>query len=169
MDHESQKPALETRPYRDGDAEELWRLFHTTIRTVNLGDYTEAQVAVWAPDEIDDERWRARVEGMAPIIAVEADGSIAGYASLLDDGCVDHFFVRHDRQRRGVGAMLMHAILESAAHRDIARLYSEVSITARPFFEHFGFVVREEQHVQVGNESLMNFRMELAAPPPSPR
>src|SRR5437879_3219575 len=33
------------------DAEAIARLFHDTIRIVNLGDYTQEQVEAWAPDD----------------------------------------------------------------------------------------------------------------------
>ena len=38
---------------REGDEEELYRLFYNTIRKVNVKDYNEDQVQAWAPDDID--------------------------------------------------------------------------------------------------------------------
>ncbi|MBO1405521.1 GNAT family N-acetyltransferase, partial [Vibrio cholerae] len=42
----------------------------------------------------------------------------------------------------------------------ITRFYSEVSITARPFYERFGFNVTQEQTIEVRGQKLCNFVME---------
>ena len=42
----------------------------------------------------------------------------------------------------------------------ITRFYSEVSITARPFYEKFGFKVAKEQTVEIRGQKLRNFVME---------
>jgi putative acetyltransferase len=81
-----------------------------------------------------------------------------GYADVQPDGHIDHFFVAPP-SRQGVGSALMRAILERAAERHFAELYSEVSITARPFFERFGFVVEAPQQVTVRGVVFDNFRM----------
>ena len=39
-------------------------------------------------------------------------------------------------------------------------LYAQVSLTARPFFEHAGFEVVSEQHLLVRGVALKNFCME---------
>lgn len=54
----------------------------------------------------------------------------------------------------------MAAILTEAGRRHVPRLFAEVSITARPFFERHGFVVLTEQQVLVREVALTNYRME---------
>ena len=44
--------------------------------------------------------------------------------------------------------------------KGISRLYSEVSITARPFYERMGFKVVKEQQVEMRGQVLTNFVME---------
>ena len=41
------------RPYRPNDAPALLALFRDTIRRVNSRDYSRAQIAAWASDDID--------------------------------------------------------------------------------------------------------------------
>ena len=146
------------RKYRPGEEPELWQLFFHTIRTVNLGDYTAEQVRVWAPDDVDPERWRARIEGIRPWVCVEGD-VIVGYADLQDSGYIDHFFVHQAWQRRGVGRRLMETIEAEALSRQIPELSAEVSVTARPFFEAFGFTVVEVKDTAVGSVVMRNFAM----------
>ena len=147
------------RKYRPGEEPELWQLFFNTIRTVNLGDYTAEQVRVWAPEDTDPERWRARIEGICPWVCVEEGDVIVGYADLQDSGYIDHFFVHHAWQRRGVGRRLMETIETEARARRIPELSAEVSVTARPFFEAFGFTVVEVKDTEVDGLVMRNFAM----------
>lgn len=146
------------RRYRPGDEEELWRLFHNTIRQVAIADYTLEQVRRWAPDTVDPERWRQRMAGINPFIAVSGE-MIVGYADVQPSGLIDHFFVHHQWQRRGVGRRLMERIHDEAAALGLTRLHSEVSITARPFYEAHGFGVDEQQTVDMDGVTAINFKM----------
>ena len=95
---------------------------------------------------------------IAPFVAEDA-GTIVGYADVQADGYIDHFFVAASAGRRGVGSALMRRIHATAAERGIAGLYSNVSLTARPFFEHWGFHVEQEQQPVVNGVSMTNFLM----------
>ena len=55
---------------------------------------------------------------------------------------------------------LMSFLFSQAKVQGIKRLYSEVSITARPFYEKMGFTVKSRQRVEVRGETLTNFMME---------
>ena len=148
------------RDYQDRDAEALMRLFYDTVRHVNAQHYTPQQVEAWAPAEgMDVERWRARLAGTRPSVAVEG-GVVVGFAELEDDGHIDAFYVHHAHQRQGIGTRLLEAICATARARGLRRLVAAVSITARPFFEAHGFDVVVEQNVHVRGESLRNFVME---------
>lgn len=149
---------MEVRRYRPGEEHELWLLFHNTIRNVNIRDYSEAQVRVWAPDTIDPEKWRRRIEGINPFVCVEA-GVIVGYSDVQPDGLVDHFFVHHEWQRQGVGSRLMEAIHNEATRVGLERLHSEVSITARPFYEAWGFRVERPQVVEDAGVQFQSYLM----------
>jgi putative acetyltransferase len=51
------------RPYRRDDAPALLALFRDTIRRVNSRDYSPAQIAAWASDDIDTVSWFGRSPG----------------------------------------------------------------------------------------------------------
>jgi putative acetyltransferase len=54
----------------------------------------------------------------------------------------------------------MAAVRSEAERLGASRLFAEVSVTARPFFERHGFVVLAEQQVVVRDVALVNYRME---------
>ncbi|MBJ7553408.1 GNAT family N-acetyltransferase [Marinomonas spartinae] len=146
------------RSYQPKDANALWYLFFSTVRMINIKDYSLAQVTAWAPESFDMTVWENKMASIQPFIA-ELDGVIVGYADLQPDGLIDHFFCHHAYQGKGVGRALMNYIFSLADERKIPRLYSHVSITAKPFFEHFGFFTESEQTVEIRGEALSNFNM----------
>ena len=75
-------------------------------------------------------------------------------------GLIDHFFCHHEYQGQGVGRQLMSHVLNLAKQQGLKRVFSEVSITARPFYEHFGFSVVNEQTIEVRGQTMNNFVME---------
>ncbi|HEV7280262.1 MAG TPA: GNAT family N-acetyltransferase [Pirellulaceae bacterium] len=152
--------AILLRRFRQDDLPALIDLFRDTVRRVNVRDYTPEQVRAWAPDEIDPAKWRS-FEGRFAIVA-EAEGRIVGFADLEADGHLDRFFVHAEMQGRGVGRALLQELLREAERLSLPRIFADVSITARPFFERHGFVVLAEQSVEVRGERLTNYRMELA-------
>ena len=150
---------VKLRRFASDDALALIALFRDTIRRVNSRDYDAMHGAAWASDETDPDTWRTRFEGRFAVVA-EVDGQIAGFGELEHDGHIDRFYVSADHQRQGVGQTMMNAILGEAERLDVARLHSEVSITARPFFESQGFVVIEAQTVVARGVEFLNYRME---------
>lgn len=152
--------APSVRAMRAGEGPALVALFRDTVHRVNARDYDPRQLAAWAPAELDVEAWCARFEGYTVFVAEDADGRRAGFADLGADGHVDRFFVSADHQGQGVGRSLMEALVGAARARGLERLHSEVSLTARGFFERHGFEVVEARTVALRGTELANFRME---------
>lgn len=146
------------RPFQESDVLELWRVHRDAIHRTASRDYSPGQVAAWAPMEIDPLQWRDKMRKLRPFVA-ELDGAVAAYADLQDDGYIDHFFVAPEASGRGVGSALMRHILSLAPPLGIRELYANVSITARPFFEHFGFQVESPQTVTLRGVEFTNYRM----------
>lgn len=150
---------MNVRPYQASDAGMLLALFKDTVRRVNSRDYDAEQIRAWASDDIDPDDWAARFDGRAAWV-VEIAGMYVGFTDVEADGHIDRFFVAADWQGRGVGRLLMATIMAEATRRGWARLFTEASITARPFFEHMGFKVLAEQTVACRGAMLVNYRME---------
>ena len=146
------------RRLRVGDESTLHQLFFDTIRNVNSRDYTEEQVRAWAPKDHDVQRWATRMRKLNPFVC-EIGGEIAGYADLQSSGYIDHFYVSKNFQRQGVGTALFEHIENEAKTNELKELSADVSITARPFFERFGFEVITQQEIEINGVTLQNFRM----------
>ena len=153
------------RPYRPADAPALLALFRDTIRRVNSRDYSPAQIAAWASDDIDTAGWFERFTGRFVPVA-EEDGRPVGFAELEPDGHIDRVYVSADHQRRGIGQLLLAAVVAEAQRVGLTRLFTEASITARSFFESQGFAVLAPQVVTCRGAEFVNYRMErvLAEP-----
>ncbi|MPY24662.1 GNAT family N-acetyltransferase [Shewanella sp. YLB-07] len=150
---------LRIRDYQEEDCHELWELFYNTIHFVNIKDYSKSQVEAWASKEIKRSDWCSVLTKNNPFLAI-VDGKVAGYSDLQSDGLIDHFYCNHEYQGKGVGSALMQYIFDESTSRGLSKLYAHVSMTAKPFFESFGFQIVAEQKVNVRGEKLTNYLME---------
>lgn len=159
--------AVRIRSFVPADTAAIMALFHDTVRTINIRDYDSAQVAAWAPDRMDYDLWLGSLVAHHTFVADE-DNQIVGFADWEDNGHLDRFYVHKDRQGLGVGKHLLDVVERSARERGIKRMFTEASITARPFFERQGYAVIAEQQVPLRGQVFTNYRMDksLVAPPP---
>jgi putative acetyltransferase len=153
----------EIRYYEAGDAPEIVRLFFETVRSVNRADYSDEQLEAWAPGVPDPEEWHSRMAGRRTLVAEEG-GEVVGFAELEYDGRLDMLYVRKDAVGRGVGRRLYEAVEREARGQGLGWIFTEASITARPFFEQQGFRVVREQMVSRRGVSMTNFVMEKELP-----
>ncbi|RKF14273.1 GNAT family N-acetyltransferase [Alginatibacterium sediminis] len=150
---------MRIRSFNASDSQALWQLKFDTIRNVNCAHYNQEQLKAWAPDDMDMSFWFTRISQMDPLI-LEHQNTILGFADLQADGYIDHFFCHKDYIGQGHGRLLMQEVLSQANKHKITRLYSQVSITAKPFFENFNFQQVKAQQVMVKGVTLDNFLME---------
>jgi putative acetyltransferase len=154
------KSKIEIRDYRLEDAEALRDIFYNTIHKVNIKDYTQAQVDVWAPEEkYKIEIWEKRFSKTNPIVGI-VDGKIVGFAEFENNGHIDCFYIHHGWIGKRIGSALMDEIFYRAKKNNIKRIFVEASITAKPFFEKKGFVVLSEQTIIRKGIELTNYKME---------
>ncbi|WP_221642823.1 GNAT family N-acetyltransferase [Nostoc sp. 2RC] len=135
------------REYRLSDTKAIMQLFYDTVHEINIADYTQKQVDAWAPKNMDYEVWHTRLQAKLPYVAEDND-EIVGFAELEADGHIDCFYCHHKHQRKGLGSKLFNYLENSAKSQGIKRLYTEASITAKPFFQNQGFNVVREQQVE---------------------
>jgi putative acetyltransferase len=89
----------------------------------------------------------------------EIDGQPVGYADVQQNGYIDHFFVSGHYPRQGIGKALMVFIHSEALRLNITELTSNVSRTAQPFFERFGFIVVEQRKPVIRGFEMQNALM----------
>lgn len=148
------------RPYIPDDAKQLAEIFYNTIHNINVMDYSEDQVNAWAPTtSLELTGWMKKWENINPIVAL-IDNKIVGFTEFEPSGHIDCFYVHHEYQGVGIGSALMNEIFNQANNLNLKRVFAEVSITAKPFFESKGFKVVKQQMVEIRGVKLMNFIME---------
>ena len=151
---------INTRKYQPSDAQALADIYYHTIHNVNARDYSEAQINAWAPESsLNLTGWKEKWSKLPPIVAL-SNHEIVGFAEFESNGHIDCFYVHHKFQGKSVGTCLMNAIEREANANNIKRIYAEVSITAKPFFEKKGFAVIKQQIVVIRGCELTNFVME---------
>lgn len=150
---------LKIRLFEAQDAEQIARLFHETVREVNINDYSIDQVRAWAPDDIYFRNWLEVCSNRFTYVA-DDEGLVAGFGELEPDGHIDCFYCHRNYQRCGVGSQIYQAIEEKAVELSVPRLFTEASITAKPFFLRLGFSVVKEQEVASRSQTFINYAME---------
>ncbi|WP_374043948.1 GNAT family N-acetyltransferase [uncultured Mediterranea sp.] len=147
------------RPATVTDIPELKELFCSTVLTVNVRDYTAEEVADWASCGNRLGHWEKLMATLHFIAACDAEGRIVGFTSIRKDGYLHSMFVHKDHQGEGIATALLQRIEAYAMEHGICDITSEVSITARPFFERRGYVVEQEQRAQANRLKLTNYIM----------
>jgi putative acetyltransferase len=149
---------IEIRLFEPQDAEQIAQLFHETVREVNLRDYSINQVRAWAPDDIHFRNWVEVCSNRFTYVA-DDEGMIAGFGELEPHSHIGCFYCHKNYQRCGVGRQIYQAIEAKAVELSMSQLFTEASITAKPFFQRMGFLVVKEQEVSCRGETFINYAM----------
>ncbi|MBN2693540.1 GNAT family N-acetyltransferase [bacterium] len=139
------------------DLDELQTLFVETIKTVCISDYSDNQIAVWSSFVDNKQRWIDRIESQYFIVAYN-ENYITGFISL-DNNYIDLLYIHKNHQKQGVAKKLYREIELEATKNMVSTLYSNVSITAKPFFEKLGFKTVQKQINIVKGIEIINYRM----------
>lgn len=151
---------IKIRSYREEDAEELAKIYYNTIHNINCQDYTKEQLDVWAPQTaLEVEGWKKKFKNTEPLVAI-VDEKIVGFAEFERNGHIDCFYCHHAWIGRGIGSFLLKAIYRKALEYNLDKIFAEVSITAKPFFEKHGFRTICKQEIEKNGIKLTNFKME---------
>lgn len=141
------------------DLNEMQELYVDTIKFVCNKDYNNEQIAVWTSTVENTERWNNILKNQLVIVA-EKNNKIVGYGTLDNGNYIDFFYIHKDFQGQGIANNILSQIELQAKKNGNVSLSSDVSITAKPFFEKRGFkVLKEQKNIRKGIE-LVNFKME---------
>lgn len=146
---------MQIRAYRSSDLPAVVRLFYHTVHTVNARDYPKAQLDAWADGAPDLAAWDRSLLAHHSLVALEGD-TLVGFGDMDPSGYLDRLYVHAGFQGKGIGTALCD-LLEAAVPGPIV---THASITARPFFEKRGYVVRARQQVARKGQTLTNLIME---------
>ena len=143
------------RKYRDPDYEQIAIIFHNAVHELAVKDYNLRQLEAWAPYNYDLDAWRQRCEEKQPYV-FENEGKLVGYIEMDPDGHIDQTYVSPAFAGKGAMHQLMNHVKSIAKENSVNQLYSEVSITAKPFFERHGFVYSRDNKVERNGVEFLN-------------
>ncbi|MGF1638355.1 MAG: GNAT family N-acetyltransferase [Cyclobacteriaceae bacterium] len=151
-------PIISIRHAKLGDLPEVQKMFVDTITTVCKVDYSPTQIKAWTSSTENTQNWTDRLISQFFLVA-ELGNQIVGFASLKHDDYLDLMYVHKDHQRQGIADKLYGGIEKEAIKRKASKIISDVSITARPFFEKKGFIVQTEQSNLIHGIEIINYKM----------
>lgn len=147
------------RPLEEKDLYDMQNLFRSTVLNVNIKDYTKEEVEDWASCGDDIKHWKEILFNNQFIGAFDKQDNLIGYSSMNKRGYMHSMFVHPDWQGKGVATQLLFEVEKIAKQHKVKEITSEVSKTARLFFEHKGYVVECEQKQQANRLKLTNYKM----------
>jgi putative acetyltransferase len=151
---------ITVRKFQPRDTSTLLSLYYNTVHEINIRDYSQQQVDAWASSPQKDlSYWEDRFVTSETIIA-ELDNTIAGFGNLKNGNSIDMLYVHKDFQRRGVASRLLKKLEKKLKRKGLQNSWVESSITARPFFEHFGYKATAENKKDHNNIEFITFAME---------
>ena len=136
----------------------MQKMFVDTILTICKDDYSPEQIKVWTSSIENIQRWTDKLTSQYFLIA-ELDSKIVGYASLENNDYLDFLYVHKDHQRQGIADRLYCEIEKEAIFKKTTALHSNVSKTARPFFEKKGFKTLAPQTSIIKGIEIINYKM----------
>lgn len=141
------------------DLKEMQELYIETIKNVCKNDYNSAQIEAWISGVKNKDRWLEVINTQIVLLAI-IENKIAGFGTLKDGNYIDFFYIHKDFQRKGIADKILTELETEAKNHHSKTITSDISITAKPFFEKKGFVAKAEQkNIRLGVE-LINYKME---------
>lgn len=152
---------MDIRPYTDEDLAALVAIFTGAVHELAAPYYTPQQLDTWAPRPPQLARWRQRLGSVETVVATDA-AIPTGFISHTPTGHIDLLYTSPSYARRGVASLLYSSVERTLISAGALEISTEASLAARPFFEHFGFVVSQEQNVLSGGYAFRRYAMRKA-------
>lgn len=147
------------RQATSNDLEKVVQLFRETIEAINAKDYSPEQINVWKNGSSKREKWLNKFAEQYFLLA-EINNRIAGFGSITPGGYLDFMYVNKDHQNMGVATEIYNELENFAQTNHLDKITSDVSITAKSFFERKGFEVIREQQADINGIKLTNYKMQ---------
>lgn len=150
------------RALTEADIPEIQELFRNTVLNVNIRDYTEEEVNDWASCMEDENVVKELLDANCFIAAIDGNSKIIGFSSMNEEGYMHSMFVHKDWQGGGVATQLLSEVENKAREYGVSVITSDVSLTARTFFERNGYEVIRIQRQRANRLEMANFLMKKA-------
>lgn len=156
---EQKEKQYKIRQLEENDIPEMQELFRSTVLNVNTRHYTKEEAEDWASCGNNAEHWKELISSNNFIGAFDGQNRMIGFSSMNRHGHLHSMFVHKDWQNKGVATQLLSEVERIARQYGVKEITSEVSITAKPFFEKNGYQVMKEQKQKANRLELTNFAM----------
>ncbi len=156
--YETSMPQIAIRKGEIDDLTELQQIFVDTVSSVCSADYDAEQIKVWTSSVENRKHWEDIMTNQFVLVA-QIGNKMVGFASLDKGNYIDLLYVHKDHQNQGIARKLYSNIENAAKQQGQTALESDVSKTAKIFFEKIGFKVINEQIVMRQGVELTNFKM----------
>lgn len=146
---------IRIRRFKDSNTEELARMHSETIRTINIKDYPKEQIEVWAgPKSATRKYARDRIR----FVALDKN-KIVGFGEFRGSD-LTAIYIHKDYIGKGIGIKLLKKIEETAYKKRIRKLKCLSTITAKGFYEKYGYKNIKKTKLQIRNQKLTVYEME---------
>lgn len=147
------------RQLEERDIPEMQELFRSTVLNINIKHYTQEEVEDWASCGDNPGRWKELLFYNQYIGAFNEENLMIGFSSMNKEGYLHSMFIHKDWQGKGVATQLLSEVEHMARQYKVTEITTEVSLTARPFFEKKGYEVVNIQKCRANKLELTNFVM----------
>jgi len=139
------------------DVDQIRSLFKSAIERTCDKDYNLDQIQAWTRSAEDKAKWERLVEDEYFLVGEKE--AITGFSSLRGSDYINMMYVSPDEQGNGIAKKLLNAISDKALEMGAKELNSDVSETARPFFQKQGYEMVKKNELLLQGVSLFNYRM----------
>lgn len=148
--------SITIRTFQASDLDAVIALFQGAVREIASQDYSPQQVDAWI--QVDRAAWKRRLLESKTWLVIR-DAKIVCFGNVAFNGHLDMLFTAPEYQRTGAATALLKWLELEVVKMEIPVIYTEASITAKPFFISHGFQLIEVQQVSVRGQSFINYRM----------
>lgn len=146
------------RKFIESDLEQILQLVYDTIHTINAKDYSKSQLDAWGVENPEKDKWLESLKHNITFIT-EINGKIVGFGDLNDKKYIDRLYTHKDYQGLGSASKILSTLEQEAKKLGYTKLYTEASITAKPFFQNRGYKILQSQNKQYNGHVFVNFIM----------
>jgi putative acetyltransferase len=124
------------------DVDAIRQLFQETIESVNRNDYNPDQIKIWSAGAQRIENWQKKITEQYFLLSKDKN-TVNGFASMDVNGYIDFMYIHKNYQNQGIATLLLQALESKASELHLEKMWANVSITARPFFQKRGFIITD--------------------------
>jgi len=147
------------RPLCAEDFPHVGRIYFCAVHEGTRHAYTLEQRRAWGGDLINLGDWKDYLKDLNGFVAEEENEPV-GFMTIDETGYVDLAFVLPSTSGRGIGGGLLTAVENWGKEHGATRLTAAASLVARPFFEKHGWLVVEEEEIDLQGVLLRRFQMQ---------